>query len=176
MRFYREPSQPVDTDVESVLDSVLKLYGKRMSTASISLEREVRPRSPLVLSTPGELRQILANLIGNAIDAMRGGGRLRIRISAHGCSVRISVADSGIGIPTDVFPTIFEPFVTTKGETGTGLGLWVTSEIIRKNAWSIRVRSKETPGASGTVFSIVIPKLPEPCVHEAPADHAHVSA
>jgi signal transduction histidine kinase len=173
LRFYREPSQPVETDVVPVLDSVIKLYGSRIAAASISVEREVRSGSPLVLSTPGELRQILANLIGNAIDAMRGGGRLRIRISEHGGTafahpaVRVSIADSGTGIPSEVFPAIFEPFVTTKGETGTGLGLWVTAEIIRKNGWSIRVRSSRTPGRSGTVFSIVIPKLVEPSEQES---------
>jgi signal transduction histidine kinase len=176
LRFYHEPSQPVETDVGSVLDSVLKLYGTRISTAAISVLREVRHESPQVLSTPGELRQILANLIGNAIDAMRGGGRLRIRISAHRRAVRLSIGDSGTGIPHEVFPAIFEPFVTTKGETGTGLGLWVTSEIIRKNGWSIRVRSRRKPGQSGTVFSILIPRLPDSSTHEARADHAQVRA
>ncbi len=165
LRFYREPSQPVETDVGLVLDSVLKLYRSRISSGGISVQREILSEFPHVLSTPGELRQVLANLVGNAIDAMRGGGQLRIRISEHRApafhrsSVRISIADSGIGIPIDIFPTIFEPFVTTKGETGTGLGLWVTSEIIRKNGWMIRVRSCRTPGKSGTVFSILIPKL-----------------
>ena len=111
--------------------------------------------STKVLSTPpGELRQVLANLIGNATDAMRQGGCLRIRISERkdvqrgAPQVRITIGDNGTGIPPDVLPTIFEPFVTTKGETGTGLGLWVTSEIIKKNGWSIRVRSRrEISGA-----------------------------
>ena len=174
LRFYREPSQSVETDVASVLDSVLKLYGNRLAVSSVSVQREVRTRSARVLSTPGELRQVLANLIGNAIDAMRGG-RLRIRISAlsspshHSSSIRISVADTGTGIAPDVFPAIFEPFVTTKGETGTGLGLWVTSEIIRKNGWKIRVRSSRRPEHSGTVFSIQIPKLGEPSIPSANA-------
>ena len=175
LRFYREPSQPVETGVASVLDSVLKLYGNRMAATSVSAQRELRTSSALVLSTPGELRQVLANLIGNAIDAMRGGGRLRIRVSEqssssqHSSSIRISVADTGTGIPPEVFPAIFEPFVTTKGETGTGLGLWVTSEIIRKNGWKIRVRSSRRPEHSGTVFSIQIPKLGEPSIPSANA-------
>ena len=168
LRFYREPAQPVQTDVASVLDSVVKLYRTRIVSGSISIERKILSTSPTVLSTPGELRQIFANLIGNAIDAMRGGGRLFIRVSelhppAFGRpSIRVSIADSGIGIPPEVFPSIFEPFVTTKGETGTGLGLWVTSEIIRKNGWTIRVRSSRKPCRSGTMFSIVIPRLAHP--------------
>ena len=165
LRFYREPAQPTATDVSMVLDSVLRLYGSRLRSAGVAVKREIRAASAAVLSTPGELRQVLANIIGNATDAMRQGGRLRIRISCHrgrdrdSCYVRIVIADNGTGIPADVLPTIFEPFVTTKGETGTGLGLWVTSEIIKKNGWNIRVRSSQRPRQSGTAFSIEIPKL-----------------
>lgn len=164
LRFYREPSQPVTTEVASVLDSVLRLYASRLNAATIKVQREILDGSATVLSTPGELRQVFANIIGNAIDAMRQGGCLRIRVSVardlrHARHyVRVTIADSGMGIPPDVLPTIFEPFVTTKGETGTGLGLWVTSEIMKKNGWSIRVRSRRDPRRSGTIFSIVIPQ------------------
>jgi C4-dicarboxylate-specific signal transduction histidine kinase len=165
LRFYREPSTPSATAVSIVLDSVLTLHGSRLRAAGVAVQREVRSESAMVLSTPGELRQVMANIIGNATDAMRGGGRLRIRISDHSDTtqtkpfVRVTIADNGTGIPTDVLPTIFEPFITTKGETGTGLGLWVTSEIIKRNGWKIRVRSSRNPGRSGTAFTIVIPKL-----------------
>ena len=83
LRFYREPAQPLATDIAPVLDSVIKLNASRMATMGITVEREVlsEPEEVRVLSTPGELRQVLANLIGNAIDAMRRGGRLRIRVS-----------------------------------------------------------------------------------------------
>ena len=168
LRFYREPSQPVETDVDSVLDSVIKLYRTRIAAASVDIHRETRSEFPLVRSTPGELRQVLANLIGNAIDAMRGGGRMCIRISEQANFLRVSIADTGTGISPEIFPNIFEPFVTTKGETGTGLGLWVTSEIIRKNGWNIRVRSSRTRGRSGTVFSIVIPRVAVADPQDAP--------
>jgi signal transduction histidine kinase len=165
LRFYREPSQPGRTEVGPVLDSVLKLYRSRIMSAGVTVNRELLSNLGTVLSTPGELRQVLANLIGNAIDAMRGGGCLRIRISDHAKAnegesfLRITIADNGTGIPSSVLPTIFEPFVTTKGETGTGLGLWVTSEIIKKNGWKIRVRTSRTASRSGTAFSILIPQL-----------------
>jgi signal transduction histidine kinase len=165
LRFYREPSQPVLTEVAPVLESVLKLYRTRLVAAGVTVERDSHCERAQVLSTPGELRQVFANLIGNAIDAMRRGGRLRIRISEYqrfdhpGQMIRITIADTGVGIPPEVLPAIFEPFVTTKGETGTGLGLWVTSEIIKKNGWRIRVRSCRMVRQSGTVFSILIPKL-----------------
>jgi signal transduction histidine kinase len=167
LRFYREPSQPTNTRIATVLDSVLMLFGQRLVSAGIKVEREERSASAAVLSTPGELRQVIANLVGNAIDAMRAGGRLRIRISQHRDPhhprklVRVTIADTGTGIPRDMLPTIFEPFVTTKGDTGTGLGLWVTSEIIKRNGWKIRVRSCRRLGHSGTAFSIVIPGLCE---------------
>ena len=163
LRFYREPARPIDTEVSSVVDSVLRLYNSRLKAAGIDVKRENRSEPAIVLSTPGELRQIIANIIGNAADAMRNGGPLRIRISTNERSssrdryVRLTIADKGIGIPEDVLPTIFEPFVSTKGETGTGLGLWITSEIIRKNGWYIYVRSSTKRGRNGTVFSIVIP-------------------
>jgi signal transduction histidine kinase len=159
LRFYREPSLPTATRIISVLDSVLLLFGQRLVGAGIQVQREERAPSATVLSTPGELRQVIANLVGNAIDAMRTGGRLRIRISQHDQLIRLTIADTGVGIPRNVLPTIFEPFVTTKGETGTGLGLWVTAEILQRNRWRVRVRSCSTPGHSGTIFSIVIPAL-----------------
>ncbi len=165
LRFYRDPSQPTATDVSAVLDSVLRLHGSRLRAAGVRVHREILSETVTVLSTPGELRQILANIIGNATDAMRQGGCLRIRVSNRnqlqrtgGC-VRLTIADNGAGIPSEILPTIFEPFVTTKGETGTGLGLWVTSEIVKKNGWKIRVRSSRNPTRRGTVFSILIPKL-----------------
>ena len=165
LRFYREPAKPAITEVTPVLDSVLKLFRTRIIAAGVTVRRELRATNAQVLSTPGELRQVLANLVGNAIDAMRNGGTMRIRIAElqnHqriSGTIRISIADTGGGIPPEVLPTIFEPFVTTKGETGTGLGLWVTSEILKKNGWKIRVRSCRLPRCSGTVFVILIPNI-----------------
>ena len=162
LRFYREPSHPVDTEVASVLRSVLVLYNSRLSAANVEVHLEVEAQTATVLASPGELRQVIANIIGNAIDAMRRGGRLRLRISDENSGgrlprVRLTIADTGSGIPPSLLPTIFEPFVTTKGETGTGLGLWVTGEIIRRNGWSIRVRSRCGSDHSGTAFSITMP-------------------
>jgi signal transduction histidine kinase len=159
LRFYREPSQPAATRISSVLDSVLMLFGPRLTAASITVERKEYSPKAAVLSTPGELRQVVANLVGNAIDAMRAGGYLKIRVSERCRFVRLTIADTGVGIPGDVLPKIFEPFVTTKGETGTGLGLWVTAEIMRRNGWKIRVRSNRNPEHCGTTFSILIPAL-----------------
>lgn len=164
LRFYKESNQPIDVDIRSVLDSILRLYHSRLAAAGVAVSVESAASSAVVKANPGELRQVIANIIGNALDAMRRGGRLRLRISKKSqtanpdvAEIRLSIADTGSGIPKDLVPNIFEPFITTKGETGTGLGLWVTGEIIKKNGWSIRVRSRTNTSASGTVFSIAFP-------------------
>jgi signal transduction histidine kinase len=162
LRFYREPSHPVETAVAGVLHSVLVLYNSRLLAANVEVLLDNEAPEAKVLASPGELRQVIANIVGNAIDAMRHGGRLRLRISeddgvAGAPRVRLTIGDTGSGIPASLLPTIFEPFVTTKGETGTGLGLWVTGEIMRRNGWDIRVRSRSGSSRSGTVFSITMP-------------------
>jgi signal transduction histidine kinase len=167
LRFYREPNHPVETEIGAVLHSVLVLYNSRLAAAEIAVQLESADSRATVLASPGELRQVIANLIGNAIDAMRHGGRLRIRVSATS-RLRLTIADSGSGIPPALLPAIFEPFVTTKGETGTGLGLWVTGEIIRRNGWTIRVRSRSGVPQSGTTFSITMPLTTAAQVTEIP--------
>jgi signal transduction histidine kinase len=167
LRFYREPSHPSTVDLVKVLDSVLSLYSSRLNAAGVHVDKQIRASSVLLMASLGELRQVIANIIGNALDAMRTGGRLAVRISTEQRSwrparsmARLTIGDNGSGIPQDLLSRIFEPFVTTKGETGTGLGLWVTAELARKNGWTIRVRScAHTPG-SGTTFSILLPLLP----------------
>jgi signal transduction histidine kinase len=113
----------------------------------------------------GEIRQVLNNLVRNALDAMSDGGRLLVRVSP-GCEwknyipgVRITVADTGEGISEDMKGRLFELFQTTKELTGTGVGLWVSKGIIEKHGGTISVRSRQaTPGkAGGTVFSIWLP-------------------
>jgi signal transduction histidine kinase len=169
LRFYREPHQPKDIDVVSVLDSILALYASRFTAAEVKVRRDFRQPTAIIHSSPGELRQVIANLVGNAVDAMRGGGCLTLRVSVesslNGSSqshTRITIADTGCGIPHDLLSNIFEPFVTTKGETGTGLGLWVTKEILNKNKWTMRLRSSVGACRHGTTFSLLIPLRTEP--------------
>ncbi len=160
LRFYRQSTLPSLTNVAELLDSVITLHLGRIQTLQVDLRRDC-DRSLQLFSFAGELRQLFANLIGNALDAMSpDGGRLVVR--AHGASlkgvagIRISVADTGCGITQESRRHIFEPFYTTKEATGTGLGLWVSEQIIRKHNGSVRVRSRVT-GRTGTVFSIFFP-------------------
>jgi signal transduction histidine kinase len=148
LHFYREPARPGPVDVAAVLESVLTLYHPKIASAGVQVQREFEAADP-ILGASGELRQVFSNLIINAVDAMRRGGCLTVRIRNRRDpanqairGVRISIADTGMGIPKAMLHRIFEPFVTTKGETGTGLGLWVTAEIVHKLSGRIRVRSR----------------------------------
>jgi signal transduction histidine kinase len=161
LRFYREPARPTPVNLVPVLESILSLYNSRLLAAGVTVRKRLRQPEVVVHASPGELRQVIANIVGNALDAMPGGGCLCLRLSVqtHGPTpqARLTIADTGSGIPPEIRSAIFEPFFTTKGETGTGLGLWVISEITEKNGWSIRVRSRSTGPRRGTAFSILIP-------------------
>jgi signal transduction histidine kinase len=166
LRFHRESTKPVAVQITQVVNSALNLYHARLSAAEISIERDFRECSP-ILGIVGELRQLTLNLIGNALDAIGRGGTMKIRIAAtreHSnglrSGVRVSVADNGSGIRAAVRNTLFEPFVSTKGDTSTGLGLWVSSEIVRRHGGTIQVKSRTNSAFSGTVFSVFLPIHP----------------
>jgi signal transduction histidine kinase len=117
---------------------------------------------------PGELRQVFSNLLANALDALEPGGHIRIRAkeyrseaSAAGRCIRVIFADNGCGIAAELRSRIFDPFFSTKGNFGTGLGLWVTREIVEKHGGSLRVRSRCGKEMSGTVFSVTLPERNE---------------
>ncbi len=160
LRFYRETSNAAPVEIPALLDSVLKFYERRLNTNSVAVHRQFEEGCSIV-GFAGELRQVMFNLVSNALDAMPNGGRLHVRVRSttqqrDGLQpgVRIVVADSGAGIPAAVRAKIMEPFVSTKQNTGTGLGLWVSSEIIRKHKGSIRYRSRV---GEGTVFLVSLP-------------------
>ena len=160
LRFHRQSSSKTDLDVVELFESVLVLYRTRLLNSGIRATVDRSDTTPL-RCFEGELRQIVTNLVGNAFDAMRTGGRLRLKsrratlwkTGARG--VRLTVADTGSGIAAEVLPRIFEPFFSTKGIGGTGLGLWVTQELVERNSGTVRVRSRVRPGESGTVFCLL---------------------
>ncbi len=173
LRFYRQPTQPARATLSELLDSVLSLYHGRINSLDLRVERDYEPELTLFCFA-GEIRQVFANLFGNAIEASSAGGRLlvRARRSRHWknpaqTGIRFAVADTGAGMEPEVREHIFEAFFTTKEITGTGLGLWVSHEIILKHHGLIRVRSRaatRTNGAAqttfGTVFELFIPDDP----------------
>ena len=167
LRFYRQNSKPVVVKVNEIMDSALVLYKARLSSAQIVLEKDFR-QCPPIIARAGELRQLIVNLLGNAVDAMSRGGTLKIRITnsrehrnGARAGIRFTIADTGSGIPPEIRKRLFEPFVSTKGDLGTGLGLWVSSGIVQKHGGAIRVRSNSLPPATGTVFSVFLPLQPQ---------------
>jgi PAS domain S-box-containing protein len=168
LRFYRQSTQPTRASMNELLSSVLSLYQGRLNTLNIRVDRDYDAELDLFCFA-GELRQVFANLVGNAIDASASGGRMRIR-ARRSCNwktpeqtgVRFTVADTGTGMEPEVRARAFEAFFTTKEVTGTGLGLWVSHEIIVKHRGIVHLRSRTAldDPASGTVFQIFIPDDP----------------
>ncbi|HTC74000.1 MAG TPA: ATP-binding protein [Edaphobacter sp.] len=161
--FYRETSTPAHFKPATIVREVADFYSSRSRNLGVSLfvntetEREV-------LGSAGELRQILSNLLANSLDACVSGSTIRIEASSavdprdlSRQGVRITIADTGFGIPAKHLESIFEPFFTTKKDTGTGLGLWVSRELVEKHGGSLRVRSRTSDPLCGTVFSIFLP-------------------
>jgi PAS domain S-box-containing protein len=166
LRFYRQNTKPARTDVHDLLETVLALYEGRMRAFSIEIVRDFSDVPP-ILAYDGEIRQVLANLVGNALDAMQAtGGKLVLRTSrtydwkSGRTGIAITVSDTGIGMDRATLSRIYEPFFSTKGITGTGLGLWVSREIMEKHQGVVRVRSRQGAG-SGTTFRIFLPFEPE---------------
>lgn len=163
LRFSKQNTGATLITLDVLVESVVSLHEARLKSAQVAIERRFRERKPL-LCYPNEVRQVIANLIGNAIDSMIGldDARLclRVRDSHHPrtgeAGVRLTVADTGSGMSEATLKRIWEPFFTTKG-TGTGLGLWVTEELIRKHRASAWVRSRRGGRGHGTVFSIFFP-------------------
>ncbi|MGC1781607.1 MAG: ATP-binding protein [Acidobacteriaceae bacterium] len=184
LRFYRQSSRPEHTNLAELLDSVLDLHQGRLNATRINVIRRYRA-APELFAFAGEMRQIFANLVGNAVDAMPKGGRLIVSVRESRAwnlpqqhelrGLRIVIADTGSGMNEAVKKHIFDAFFTTKETTGTGLGLWISSEIIAKHKGTICVRSRpwqhrtgegemvaptelQPAGlASGTVFMLFFP-------------------
>jgi PAS domain S-box-containing protein len=163
LRFFKQSTKPQAIGCTEMLDSVLSLYQSRLNNAGVLVERRERFTESIVCME-SEIRQVLNNLVGNAIDAMLGtGGRLLVRTrmgrdwySGHP-GVVLTIADTGTGIGTETLKNIYKAFYTTKGIGGTGLGLWISSEIVTRHHGRLLVRSSQRPGHTGTVFELFLP-------------------
>jgi PAS domain S-box-containing protein len=184
LRFYRQSTLPARTTMEELLDSVLDMFGVRLNSMSIAVERQYDPTLDLYCFA-GEVRQVIANLVSNAMDATAAGGRLIVRarrsrdwVHPQRRGVRITIGDSGIGMGRGVRERLFEAFFTTKGDTGTGLGLWVSYEIILKHHGIIHVRSREAGKGhrSGTTFQVFFPDNDDPTVANAAEERTATQA
>lgn len=163
LAFYRESSKPVEVDMCALVHEVEDLFSSKLRSTGVEIRTELecstRPRA-----FAGELRQIISNLVANAIDASPPGSVIRMRVRSSRFrnieGVRITVADRGPGIPRSFYGELFKPFASLKGSRGTGLGLWVTQSIVARHEGVIRFHSSTQLPHRGTVFSVFIPLAP----------------
>lgn len=163
LAYHRESKEPVATRADEVLDNVLTMYRSHLMGSRVTLEAKLNCSSEIFIR-PGELRQVFGNLISNALDAIGpGGGTLRVRCfnvtdqATKRKGVRFFFSDSGSGIADDLLPSIFDAFFTTKGTEGSGVGLWLSADLLTKQDGYLRVRTRTAGPYRGTLFSIFLP-------------------
>jgi signal transduction histidine kinase len=162
LRFHRQAVKPTWVTPGELIDAVLNLYQGRLANSSIRVQASYSTQTR-ILCFENDIRQVLNNLIANAIDAMRKGGRLIARahdtmdIATGRKGVRLAIADTGHGMSAAVRARLFEPFYTTKALNGTGLGLWISEGIVQRHQGRLSVRSTQDPVHHGTVFSLFLP-------------------
>lgn len=162
LRFHRQSTLPQDITCLDLFSTVLAMYEPKIRNQGIKVEKRKRANRPVRIFE-GDIRQVLNNLIGNATDAMKAGGRLVVRSreatrwSTGHRGLVLTVADTGTGIPPEVASRVFEPFYTTKGNAGSGLGLWISKEIVDRHHGSLRMRSSQREPSRGTVFTLFLP-------------------
>lgn len=162
--FYRESSAPAAVSLATVLDAAEDLLRARIKAKRANIEKQY-DLDRQVRAVPGELRQVFSNLLANSLDAIEEQGTIKFRISkltsvtSGQPRIRVTVADNGKGIDAGTLPRIFEPLFTTKEATGSGLGLWVSKQIVEKHGGYIRIRSSPREPRRGTVVSIFLPAI-----------------
>lgn len=163
LRFHRQSTRATAVNGVDLIENVVTLYQGRLVNARVRVEQMMRAHKP-VLCFEGEIRQVLNNLIANGIDAMQGsGGRLLLRSTSGRdwqtgrLGVMLTVADTGPGMPREVVARAFEAFFTTKGIRGSGLGLWISKEILERHRGRLRLRTSEQAGRSFTVVRVFLP-------------------
>ncbi len=163
LRFYRQSTKATAARPVDLISTVLDLYARKFIERGIVVTRK-DSMSESIVCFESEIQQVISNLVRNAMDAMlKSGGRLvvRTREATHWRSgakgVVITVADTGTGMSQETRAKIYKAFYTTKGSAGTGLGLWISSEIVDRHHGQLLVRSRMTPGSSGTVFELFLP-------------------
>jgi PAS domain S-box-containing protein len=160
LSLYREPKAPIMVDLKEVIEGVLLLLDRRLAQQGIEVQRAFS--EPLVVEGfPAELRQVFTNVIVNALEAAGANGRIRIRIDKspaeelRSAGALVEIADSGPGVPDSDAHNLFQPFYTTKGDQGTGLGLWVSMGIVQKHGGTIQIvngTDNHLPGAHVRVY------------------------
>ena len=172
LRFHKQASNPQAVTAADLFSTVMSIYAGRLKNAHVEVEKRFRASDPVVCFQ-GDVRQVLNNLVSNALEAMPLGGRLLIRSrtgrrwTTGERGLVLTIADNGGGIPSSALRNIFDAFFTTKGTAGNGLGLWVCQEIVERHHGSLRVRSSQRQKRSGTTFTLWLPFRPAAEAHAA---------
>ena len=163
LSYYRDGSVARELDLSALVEESLQVFTDRLQREGIQLKKKICPGMRIV-GFVDEVRQVVDNLLLNAVEAMPKNGRLAVSVRpSHNWNdrgtqaVRLTLADNGCGIPSEHLARIFEPFFTTKPQKGTGLGLWVVRGIVAKHDGKITIRSRAAENKGGTVVSILWP-------------------
>ena len=163
--FHKQSTRPQAITCLSLFSTTLSLYESRFKNAGITVEKRKRANEP-VECFEGDIRQVLSNIVSNAVDAMPLGGRLIVR-SREGTDwpsnrkgLVLTIADTGTGMDHDTQCRMYEAFYTTKGIGGSGLGLWISADIMQRHGGRISIKSSTKTGSSGTVVTLFIPFEP----------------
>ncbi len=146
--------EKINMEVNLCLRNVINLLESRMRLSNIDPIQELDVNLPQISCDPTQIEQVFINVIINAMDAMPHGGTLKVSTSLKGDNVQIDFMDTGCGIPDKDIPKLFEPFYSTKKGEGTGLGLWVSYNIVKAHNGSFRIESKV---GKGTTMTILLP-------------------
>jgi len=164
LKFHRQAGAPQSTKLSEVLQAIIALFRGRMRSAQIDVQLRLKGDEAGIECMPGEVQQIFANLVTNAIDAMPRGGRILIRIRpSHDWrdrktkGMRVTLCDTGTGMDRLTMQRIFEPFFTTKAETGTGLGMWVVAQLADRHHGHVRVWSTQRGASGATAITVFLP-------------------
>ena len=153
---HRSSGERVKIKATELVDASLESFQRRLEQAKIQVERSYRTDAVIHVHA-SELRQVFTNLISNAIDAMPRGGALKIEVVPEGQHVKLIFSDTGTGIKPETMAGIFEPFVTTKGEKGLGIGLWISRTLVEKMGGTIQVSSSTSEAGHGSQFTVRLP-------------------
>ncbi len=166
---YRESKAPVPVNLKEMLEEILLLMDRHFIDHQVTVSTELEP-ALMVLGFPAELRQVFTNLLANAAEAASDGGVVHVRSFARKAGIVsgerleggavVEIADNGPGIAENVRPHLFRPFFTTKGQHGTGLGLWVSHGIITKHGGSIDLTSSTEKDSHGTLATVFLAEEP----------------
>jgi signal transduction histidine kinase len=166
LNYSRESRTPISVSIPEILQGTVALFTPKIRAQQIEIGTDFRSRL-LVQAIPGELRQVFSNILGNAIEAVGRNGQICIRTrdtvepNSGRSGVKIIICDDGPGIDPSIQSRLFTPFFSTKGEQGTGLGLWLSRSLVDKHNGTINFRSTTRPHKHGTVFTLFVPQAGE---------------